>query len=110
MASSVLSSRLITLSAISVSYIYLSCVDAHSHIDIFISSSVKFLDGINHGETHGHTALGMIWLGFRAATHTIVTIAQGADLLTATSFADYVKPTKQVVEESNQLICSLISG
>ena len=81
--------------------IHLACVDAHSHVDIFIGSSVKVLDGINHGETHVDTTLGMVWLWFRATTHTVVTITQGADLLTAASLADYVKSTEQVVEESN---------
>ena len=59
MASSSIPYSLITLAYVDHN-IHLACVDAHSHVDIFIGSSVKILDGINHGETHGHTALGMV--------------------------------------------------
>lgn len=83
-------------------------MDAHSHVDIFIGSSIKLLDGINHGKAHRNAALGMIWSGFRASTYTVVTVTQCADLLTPTPLADDVKTTKQVVEQSNKLICCLI--
>lgn len=82
-------------------------MDANSHVDSLVGGCIKFLDSINHGKAHSNTALGMICPGLRTPTHTVVTITQCADLLTATPLAYDIKATKQVIEESNKLICSL---